>query len=372
MLIILFFVFYTKTAFSFEFVIDPKFSNASSFSEGLAAVAINENNETKWGFIDKDGSLKIAYQFNSGVDGFFSIEYRFKDGLSRVLVGGPKGKWGFIDKSGIFKINPKFDFVEDFNNGLAVARIGDIQGGRYGFIDLSGKFKISPQFSRAGSFHEGIARVSSGSSAVQFIKEDGQKLTSQIYESAHNFSSGYATVGTFENNNYVAGYMNIRGEEIIEKQFSAANDFSEGLAGVAIGELDNRKWGFINDLGKFVINPQFDPDNPDDLFYFGSGAENSYYFSNGRSVAILGKDKNRKYGFIDKLGHYVVQPKYQHAMSFKNGFARVWTGSESNRRCGYINTDGVEVIPLKFEACEDFSEGIAAVEIDGKFGFIKP
>ncbi|WP_407711817.1 WG repeat-containing protein, partial [Campylobacter coli] len=43
-----------------EFVIEPKFDEAWSFWEGLAAVGLNG----KWGFMDKNGEFVIKPKFD--------------------------------------------------------------------------------------------------------------------------------------------------------------------------------------------------------------------------------------------------------------------------------------------------------------------
>src|SRR5438309_669023 len=67
-------------------VIEPQFTNAGEFSEGLAYVEIND----LYGFIDTTGSLVIPPQFDE-------VE-SFSEG--RAAVSNSSGKWGFIDRDG--------------------------------------------------------------------------------------------------------------------------------------------------------------------------------------------------------------------------------------------------------------------------------
>lgn len=68
-----------------ETVISPIYDHASSFSEGLAAVAIEE----KYGFIDKTGKIVIPFIYDSALD--------FSEGLAIV---DKNGKSMCIDKTG--------------------------------------------------------------------------------------------------------------------------------------------------------------------------------------------------------------------------------------------------------------------------------
>ncbi|WP_030006323.1 WG repeat-containing protein, partial [Picosynechococcus sp. NKBG042902] len=87
-----------------QFVIPPTFNNASSFSEGLAAVMIND----KWGFINKQAQIVIPPTFDDA--------YSFSEGLAKVEIND---KWGFINKQGQIVIPPTFDFTSSFSEGLA-------------------------------------------------------------------------------------------------------------------------------------------------------------------------------------------------------------------------------------------------------------
>lgn len=56
------------------------------------------------------------------------------------------GKWGYIDKTGKYVIKPKFDFANDFVEGLAYINvgcsfdeeIGENTGGKWGYVDKKG------------------------------------------------------------------------------------------------------------------------------------------------------------------------------------------------------------------------------------------
>ncbi|EAI7263009.1 WG repeat-containing protein, partial [Campylobacter lari] len=88
-------------------------------------------------------------------------------------------KWGFIDKNGDFIIKPQYDEVRDFHNGLSVVKFND----KYGFINKNGDFIIKPQFDYIGNFKKGLAIVGYGINLFDcnaekygFIKENGKIL----------------------------------------------------------------------------------------------------------------------------------------------------------------------------------------------------
>ncbi len=117
-----------------EFVIDPMYIMADKFSEGLAAVCVDD--VLKKGFIDKNGNMVIE-------PAFYDCE-PFSEGLALVVVKGDSEErlCGYIDKTGNYVIEPKFDNARSFTEGLALVRNYD-EG--YGFIDKTGKYVIEPR-----------------------------------------------------------------------------------------------------------------------------------------------------------------------------------------------------------------------------------
>ncbi len=63
----------------------------------------------------------------------------FVEGLAWFKLDG---KFGFIDRNGKVAIAPQFDVAGSFSNGLAAV----IVAGKVGYIDKKGKFAIAPIF----------------------------------------------------------------------------------------------------------------------------------------------------------------------------------------------------------------------------------
>lgn len=132
-----------------EIVIPPK-DDARNFSEGMAAVQINN----QWGYVDKKGAIVLQPRFKSAGD--------FCEGLAPVLVElrlwgllAIGYKWGFINVSGEMAIEPQFDWANQFSQGLAAIKKND----KWGYINKNGQILIPPQFDLAGDFEEGMAEV---------------------------------------------------------------------------------------------------------------------------------------------------------------------------------------------------------------------
>lgn len=106
-------------------VIPYKFDHASSFSEGLALVRIDNN----WVYVDTTGNVVLRPEANCIGD--------FMSGRARC---GVSGKWGLMDRSGKFVIAPNYDWVENFRGQLAAVYVGD----KVGYVNRKGQVVWKP------------------------------------------------------------------------------------------------------------------------------------------------------------------------------------------------------------------------------------
>ena len=58
----------------------------------------------------------------------------------------------------------------------------------------------------------------------------------------------------------------------------------------------------------------------------------AFPFSDGLAEVRIGDASTGKWGFIDKTGHYVINPQFDFAQSFSDGLAAVRIGG----KWGYI------------------------------------
>lgn len=128
------------------------------------------------------------------------------------------------------------------------------------------------------------------------------------------------------------------------KNYDELDNFHEGLAKV----YKDKKIGFIDKLGHEIIPCKYDE------------AED---FKLGLAIVKIGK----KQGAINRQGHIVIPCKYDNI----NSFDKDSTASAClNGKAGKINLNGNIVIPFDYEWCDDFKEGLAAVRLNGLCGFI--
>jgi hypothetical protein len=271
-----------------KYVIDAKFVTVRSFSEGLAAVVLKENESADHtvGYIDQSGRVVIPPQFSgdSGPSG-----RGFSEGLAAVMMFKDRQKWGYIDKSGKFVIEPQFAGAGPFSQGRAMVGIAEPSwsDSKWGFIDTGGRWIAKPQYQSADEFSEGLAPVLMNDK-VGFIDLQGQIAIKPQFDP--DGAGGCVQFGRV-----------------------SASRFSEGLAAVRLNKNEwGKQWGFIDQRGNWVIQPAFACAAP---------------FSEGLAlIGIREAEGAWRYGYIDKTGAVVIKPQFSEASSFAGKLAHVTIG----------------------------------------------
>ena len=164
-------------------LVQPQYTYAEPFSEGLAVVSLDDSYDKKLGFIDTTGKMCIEPQF-------YATQYstRFIDGWA--LVGDENYKSGFIDKKGKWAIQPQYDDAHIFYEDLAAVAID----GKWGYIDKTGKTVINLKYDNASDFSEGLAAVQVDGK-WGYIDTKGKMVIQPNYDYASEFGySGQAWV----------------------------------------------------------------------------------------------------------------------------------------------------------------------------------
>jgi hypothetical protein len=223
----------------------------------------------------------------------------------------------------------KYESASNFSGGLAAV---ETHQGKWGYIDKTGRRVIAPQFDYASDFSEGLACVQVGEK-FGFINKLGMMTISSQFSSPGGFSEGLASVrlGGKTENPYGLNVGPLGGKQVfIDKkgnivislpvEVENANPFVESLAAVEIKGY----WGFIDRTGKMIIEPKF-------------GGQPS--FSEGLAFVILRGGGG--IGYIDKKGAVVIKPDFALADNFRGGLAVVYDSLDlPNAKIGYIDKLG--------------------------------
>ncbi|RED56532.1 WG repeat-containing protein [Cohnella lupini] len=154
--------------------------SGSSFSEGLAAVAVQdkERSTVAYGYIDTKGNMKIEPKYTRA--------YRFSEGLAKVATGESINEYsiGYIDESGAYKIGPTLD--DGYEETLISEGLVPIADGAGGYMNTEGKLSIAPVVAKdednylihnmAGEFRDGIAKVSLSDGRIGYIDRTGKYI----------------------------------------------------------------------------------------------------------------------------------------------------------------------------------------------------
>ncbi len=341
-------------------ILKAKFDWASDFSEGLAAVKIQD----RWGYINTEGDWVIEPQFDHCGS--------FHENRAVVCRGNPwsGGLWGYIDRNGTYVVEPQYTHTENFSCGRALVSCTRTQGcfqNVWGtaFLDHDGH-EVVPFYSReARSFSEDLAAVSVpevpnglpspslepmdksnptwGADDMlhwyqapwQLINIDGHAVT-DTYSAIGDFHEGFAVArkGDLQTARFI--YINREGKEVIDLGRDRGFRFSEGRAAVKSATTGSIRY----------INPKGLPTTPELPFV------QAKEFHEGRA-AVCTRDRVRGYisrlgswGFIDSSGRTVIKPQFSEAEPFYHGLSRVYVGGYrldegiADGKSGYIDPSG--------------------------------
>lgn len=295
-----------------EWVIQPQYRASSTFSEGLAVVAV-----------DLDS---------------FTVMY------------------GYIDTKGKTAIPPMYDYANPFHNGYAVVAKYE----RQGMIDLHGKevFPIKYDYvssvddngnffvtdpnaildddsDEEGEAHNHAHHHHQLGRYAMFSTVNFKPLTPYIYDEFPWYSEGlyvYRQDSTY-------GFLDAKGKKRL-KSYGFIQGFANGFCLVG----DGRHYGIINRKGKIVLPIEYD----------NSGyRSDAYFFFEGLALV----EKQGRYGYIDTEGRIVIPIIYSSGYRFSEGLAPVQKGSV----WGFIDHQGRESMPFVFDSASPFEYGRSEV-----------
>lgn len=297
----------------------------------------------------------------------------FYEGLCRVRIGDKvnensrdflMGVYGYVNTKLEYAITPQFVDAKDFSEGLACVKVNDTWGelsGKWGFINRHGKFVVKPTFDTADSFYDGIAVVSKDKK-YWYIKKNGKALFGygrgklrfhETFDYAEPFSEGMAFVRKGEDVLIVS--KNGRKQFVVENH-SEHLPYKDGLAFICTYNKGVSKWGAYDKRGRIIIPFKYDRISR---------------FVNGFAMVY----RNDRVAFIDKKGEILSRysdnlpqiPWYFEAKDFSENIAAVKVVTD---KWGFVNNNGKIIIDFNFDEVDSFHNGMCVVKKDGKWGVI--
>jgi hypothetical protein len=312
---------------------------AAADADGGAGPLFRIRRGGKWGYVDRSGQIVVSPRFDAAGP--------FSEGLAPVRSGET---FGYIDPTGRMVLVPAYSpagrgLHRPFSNGLAVVRKGDLQG----YIDRSGALTIPARFDWADDFSEGLASTCDRR-GCEYVGRDGAPVLSPGLMGGERFHGGVAGVS--------AGMGMGRGRMVLFSlhrgrlpgEYEAIGNLSQGLIPVALAGA----WGYVDERGVPVIR----------LLHAWAGD-----FAEGLAPV---KDGSGRCGYIDREGRIAIPVRYRACGVFSSGRARVdlaASASDAERvafvdREGKVVFEGASASP-PFLRAEDFVDGLAAVGVGG-------
>jgi hypothetical protein len=172
--------------------IEPQYKDAEGFSDGLALV--KKDAKDSWvddhAFINKKGEIVVDFKT-------YTRMKSFSDGLAAVNIDNDdKDVWGYINTKGEVVIAPTYDYTYPFSDGVAIVGKNDKEF----LIDKKGEVAFIPgkdmEFLEE-TFSEGLMPVAKGNSLKAkcgFINTKGEEVLPFEYDYAEGFIDGEAYV----------------------------------------------------------------------------------------------------------------------------------------------------------------------------------
>lgn len=387
-----------------NYVIEPQFSEAKAFSNGVAFV---KTTAQLWGLIDESGDYLSEPSFYDAGD--------FSDNGLACVQDKNTGAYGYIDRTGAYHIEPSFAEAEEFVGNMAIVTIechmdgneygyinpsGEIvidgvfeeakpfcdnlaavkQDGLWGYIDRSGDFVISPAFEEVDSFYEGTAFAHyPGDEGYCLINTDGTitPLNPTYFPKDNIWKAGLCCVEVWADESapeLPSGciYIDKEGNKVLPKEGAYYKNTygpfkesgSDGKAYAAVGDPESGLMGFIDEDGEWVVSPQYHGD---------------YILYDIPDIGIVGLVGNRQY--VDMSGNVLAEVKDPIYFSFTRAIknldiipARNGTEYGMDTRYGYVYPDGSVAVDFIYELVGSFSSdgSYAIVMLDEHYGMIGP
>jgi hypothetical protein len=230
---------------------------------------------------------------------------------------------------------------------------------KWGYINKAGKFVIEPQYDSAENFmNNGLAKVEL-KDKVGIIDRSGKIIVGFDYSSIEDYQDGVAVADAIVNNTSKGYCILDEFGKIIFNSASIIGTFSDGLASFSnstSNDSSNYTYGYVDKAGKVVIEPKY---------------KMAGDFINGKAIVKIDKGS---YGVIDKTGNLLKQLNYDFLYSLsEDAICYSQKDEHGVEKYGFISTDGKVLIEAKFKNDTEFKNGLAIVcvgDSEDKYGVI--
>jgi hypothetical protein len=173
------------------------------------------------------GCTSLLFPTYTSVGSVLPLTAPMGDNLT-VTEDPATGLYGYLNDFGMWAIAPQFSYAQNFQDGLAIVKIGS----RYGAIDVAARVVIKPVF-------ESSLDVASARGSIVKGRMAGVELWCTMDAATELY-----------------GYLNHYGEWAIAPIYPSAKSFDRD--GFAVVRSPEGGWGVINRAAAWVIAPNFE------------------------------------------------------------------------------------------------------------------
>lgn len=194
---------------------------ADNLSEGL----VSFESGGKIGFADKEGNTVIEPQYEP--DTFHYLNYKFSKGMCKVKLDG---LIGCIDKTGKMVIPNCYDWIGDFNDGIALYSMKN----KRGYMNEEGEHLFEPIFDVAFPFIHGVAFINhtdafydyEGTYNEWYIMDEKGTFADKVITEIRYMEFLQDGVFAFISDRGEAGLMNMYGDILVKGIMTSFDNFA--------------------------------------------------------------------------------------------------------------------------------------------------
>lgn len=251
------------------------------------------------------------------------------------------------DSRGLYMNYPSYFGKSDHTNAFVTY---DEESGLFGYANANGAVHNAGYiYQRAYSFNNGFGCIVDENGFMHWLDEN---LVTKISELPQWRYNGYH-IWSSSNRRLYHVYLR---PDTFGKESRGMFYFDNGLVLVRRQTIDaghhdlavNSSWDVVTDTEVLIRRDDTEFPLPPDYKLVS--------YSNG--MILL--EKNGKYGFMNHLGKWIIQPVYDYAEPYCEGLAVIGNGE----KMGLVDVDGNFVIPMIFDSIENVSGGIIAAYSD--------
>ncbi len=219
-----------------EEIVPVEYNECGYPSDGMIRVRLDE----QYGYFDTNGTLLINFQYRTCSG--------FSEGVAAVLIdiNDDSMAFAFINKDNDIVIPPQFQYAYPFKENFAVVKVND----KCGLVDHQGRMVMPPIYSEMTLMADGrFFAVDSNTHKAALFDNKFNQLTGFDYEKVLDYNEHFFTVQRDGN----LTYLDRNGKERFGI-FEQMSGFFNGYSWVK----RNGKYGIIDTNGRYVIPIEYD------------------------------------------------------------------------------------------------------------------